>query len=238
MSDIFDIKWMYNIIDDPRICISPLHQYRDNCSSEVRILICNSGDCELHSHTPIPPQIKKMYTTNCCVPPDDRFYGIPYGVMETQKQILLNHKFNLDKTQLVYCNFRTGSNRSRPIIYNKMAHLPFVICESPPQKIDNVVRTHYLQQLASSKFTISPPGNGRDTYRMWEALMLGSIPIVIQHPMIDHFKDDLPILAVPHYDFTEEFLLEEYERISNTHYPKNYLSIQYWIDRWKADLNE
>ena len=36
---------------------------------------------------------------------------------------------------------------------------------------------HYLE-AAQSKFVLCPSGLGFDTYRLWETLMLGSIPIV------------------------------------------------------------
>jgi hypothetical protein len=34
----------------------------------------------------------------------------------------------------------------------------------------------YLMALASSKFVFCPPGMGWDSYRIWETIMLGSIP--------------------------------------------------------------
>lgn len=36
----------------------------------------------------------------------------------------------------------------------------------------------YLSDLANSKFILSPPGWGSDCYRHWEALLVGSIPLV------------------------------------------------------------
>lgn len=36
----------------------------------------------------------------------------------------------------------------------------------------------YLRQVASSQFVLSPPGNGADCHRTWEAMYLGAIPIV------------------------------------------------------------
>jgi hypothetical protein len=36
---------------------------------------------------------------------------------------------------------------------------------------------HYLD-IAQSKFVLCPSGLGFDTYRLWETIILGSIPIV------------------------------------------------------------
>jgi hypothetical protein len=118
---------------------------------------------------------------------------------------------------------------------------PFVTCERPPKgsATDLTVMEHYFIQLATSKFVICPPGNGPDTYRMWETLMVGSIPIVIDSSMIDHFMHDLPIVSIYNYiDLTEGILEEVYEEMSNTTYTYNYLRKQYWIDRWLKDIED
>ena len=39
-------------------------------------------------------------------------------------------------------------------------------------------RDVYIKSLAASKFIISPPGWGSDCYRHWEALLVGTIPVV------------------------------------------------------------
>ena len=37
---------------------------------------------------------------------------------------------------------------------------------------------YYLQEIADHTFVISPPGNGYDCHRTWEALYIGATPIV------------------------------------------------------------
>ena len=53
----------------------------------------------------------------------------------------------------------------------------------------------YRKLLLNSKFVISPPGNGPDCHRTWEALYLGAVPIVLESywPFPTH---DLPIISV------------------------------------------
>ena len=38
----------------------------------------------------------------------------------------------------------------------------------------------YRQMLANSAYVLSPPGNGADCHRTWEAIYLGAIPIVLR----------------------------------------------------------
>ena len=53
----------------------------------------------------------------------------------------------------------------------------------------------YREMVSNSKFVISPPGNGPDCHRTWEAIYLGAIPIVLQK----HWpfgEMDLPVITV------------------------------------------
>ena len=54
----------------------------------------------------------------------------------------------------------------------------------------------YLIEILKSKFVICPPGIGYDTYRMWEVLTLGSIPVVESSPGLDKTYALLPVLVV------------------------------------------
>jgi hypothetical protein len=72
---------------------------------------------------------------------------------------------------------------------------------------------------------------------MWETLWCGSIPVVLKSNVVSHFREDLPMLEFECYtELTEDFLEQEYERISNTNYPRRFLNKQYWIDRWLKDI--
>ncbi len=57
-----------------------------------------------------------------------------------------------------------------------------------------------VRRLAQYKWCICPEGNGVDTHRLWEAMYLGCIPIVLKSPFIDaliHYTEgELPIYVV------------------------------------------
>lgn len=67
----------------------------------------------------------------------------------------------------------------------------------------------YLQDMAQSKFVIAPPGNGIDTHRAWEAIYLGTIPVVLSGPL-DSLFEGLPVLVVDAYSDVTEALLDKY----------------------------
>lgn len=55
----------------------------------------------------------------------------------------------------------------------------------------------YLRSLSSCMFVVSPPGNGVDCHRTWEALYLGVVPIVKRSAGMEYFKTlGLPILII------------------------------------------
>lgn len=75
----------------------------------------------------------------------------------------------------------------------------------------------FQTRMASFKFTLSPPGNGFDCHRTWEALYLGSIPIVKKSSWSDYLISlGIPMLPVAAWDeiaaFDKEFLDDWYEK--------------------------
>lgn len=67
-----------------------------------------------------------------------------------------------------------------------------------------------ISYAASSKylFGLSPPGNGKDCYRTYELLLNGLIPIVLKQPEYDALFKDLPVLQLPHWDYTQQELVQ------------------------------
>jgi len=90
----------------------------------------------------------------------------------------------------------------------------------------------YQKQLAKSRFVISPPGNGIDCHRTWEAFYHKTVPVIEKRYWLFE-AHDLPILLV---DNINDFIcmstnekINLYESIINE---KNYFAIyfDYWIN--------
>ena len=82
-------------------------------------------------------------------------------------------------------------------------------------------------------FVICPHGGGYDCHRLWEALILGCIPIV-KKSNIDELYQDLPVLIVDQWeDITEDLLKATIaafrERKDSFAYEK--LTLKYWMDK-------
>ena len=84
----------------------------------------------------------------------------------------------------------------------------------------------YADNLIQHKFCLCPRGNGVDTHRFWEALLLGCIPIAKKH--ITHEFEDMPTaLFIENWrEVTKDFLNQE---VSMSHTPL--LTKEYWRRR-------
>jgi hypothetical protein len=57
-----------------------------------------------------------------------------------------------------------------------------------------------LGSTAHYRFVLSPPGKGQDTHRTWEALSVGSVPIVTALSPINGVYAGLPVVQVRSWD--------------------------------------
>ena len=90
------------------------------------------------------------------------------------------------------------------------------------------------RSIRTSKFVLCPSGLSMDSYRLWEAIMLGSIPVVESNPPgLDRAYSNLPVLVVRNFsDVTPEFLEKAYpcfcEHAEQFNY--NLLKASYWYN--------
>ncbi len=95
----------------------------------------------------------------------------------------------------------------------------------------------FLEEIYHHTFCLSPEGNCADSHRTWESLYLGTIPIVKKTDAMSWF-DDLPILQVEDWNIiTEKYLEEQYNRIINKKYNFEKLTMTYYINSMKENLN-
>ena len=96
----------------------------------------------------------------------------------------------------------------------------------------------YLEDLAQSKFVLSPAGTGLDCYRVWEAILVGCIPI-IKSSSLDSLYVDLPVLIIDDWNqINENFLEYNYRQISLNKYNQKKLFIDYWLNLLKRVQKE
>ena len=142
-------------------------------------------------------------------------------------RIYINFQFNMDG----------NGNSERLLAYNTIPRDLMSIQETPINRYDTWGA--YTQHV----FIASPRGNGLDTIRTWESLMLGCIVIVRRIPgdggcALEELYHDLPVVIIDRWsDLTRDFLdriLSEYTQ-RTFRYEK--LGTSYWIERIEAALD-
>ena len=73
--------------------------------------------------------------------------------------------------------------------------------------------------MGSSKFVISPEGNGLDCHRHYETWITGGIPIIEYNEKIIEKYKDLPILFTKDYsEINENYLNQKYKEFENKYF--------------------
>ena len=163
---------------------------------------------------------------------------VPIGIFSK-----FNH-FHLktnNKDNLCYANFGLcidrwfGNPRNEIVEYIKTK--PFIFYENIVSS-DLVNRNmmnidHFYENISKSKFAICPRGCGIDTYRLWDCICLGCIPIVEKYGGYEHFTD-LPILFIDSYHdynlLTEDYLNQMYLYFVQRDFAYEKLCIAYWYN--------
>ena len=73
---------------------------------------------------------------------------------------------------------------------------------------DRVTFEENLSLMKRHKFVISPLGNGRDCHRHWEALLVGTVPIIVHDESLEVAMSGLPVWWVHSYEEVNE---EQYQ---------------------------
>ena len=175
-----------------------------------------------------------------CVHP--KLYPIPIGLINmfhgfsrSRYQTLENalHTLPVEKAVLCYANFNINNNKSeRGYVFDLLRDQKWICWEN------NMGYPWFLKRFAESKFVLSPHGGGLDCYRTWEALLMGSYPIV-KTSTLDQLYDGLPVLIVNKWeDVTPEFLEQSYLEMRKKSYKWDRLYFQYWLDLIKKKQDE
>ncbi|KAI8616121.1 hypothetical protein BC830DRAFT_230664 [Chytriomyces sp. MP71] len=94
----------------------------------------------------------------------------------------------------------------------------------------------YASKLAPSRFVISPEGYGPDCYRTYEALLLGSYPIVLTSELDVLFKD-LPVLILQKWEDLSIGLMEAtYENYQTRQWDFQRLYVAFWSRKFRSHL--
>lgn len=230
-----------------------VNEFLVNCNKETPfVLISHNGDGCITDNPSrfnvgssndadsrlIPDNMVHWYGQNVNVV-DDRISSIGIGLENTMWFPEINKIGKIiDKTNepkniinLMYICFTIRTNPSE-------REEPYRIFNNHFTTIDHGINGNteyfdrYMNMIYNHKFVLSPAGNGPDCHRKWESLYLNTIPIEKRCINNSFYEGKLPICFVNNWsDITEEFLNNEYTRITNTTYNMDLLKFSYWKNK-------
>jgi hypothetical protein len=145
--------------------------------------------------------------------------------LEPKLAVLKKESYFGKKPFSMYVNWTSKMHPSREGIFRHFASLK-------NSKVSSRVSFQkYMQEMGQSRFAISPRGVNIDCFRTWEALYVGSIPVV-ESWGIDRVYEDLPVIIVNDLTtVTESYLQQEYERLKLKSFCLEKLTMEYWIEQ-------
>ena len=132
-----------------------------------------------------------------------------------------------NENKLILSCFRDYSNKNRLEINKTLENNKII------DKYSEITNRKYLSLVSEYKFNISPEGNGFDSHRLWESIILESIPIVENTSFISNLASEgVPLLVLNDwkeiYGITPKFLNDYYKK--NLTKVKSYKKVyfEYW----------
>lgn len=158
---------------------------------------------------------------------------------ENEKEVALEvsidqyKSFMVDVPRNSLLFFSGDSYTSNPLIRKTVENIASVTC--PDITISpRITQRKYFEEIQKHLFVLCPPGNGKDTHRVWESLYFGAIPVVEDSAMYRHFAKYFPILTVETwFDVTPKFLLEKYKEMSSKTWRYDLLDAENYFDHYQ-----
>lgn len=201
------------------------------------ILVIGDGDCVYEKDIP-NIDFKYAIVNSLCID-NSKYKPMPTGLRiesiaaEKIMYEMLNRKYK-PKTKNVFVNFSTATNSNRRNIFELCKKLNLT-------NYPDVVRMNeqtYFTHLNEHFFTVSPPSNGIDNSRTWEALYAHSIPIVQNSVTARFYNKIFPMIIVDDWAELEKYKFDHnlyYETMSK--YP-NYTDYLDARNLWSYILND
>lgn len=122
-----------------------------------------------------------------------KLFAIPLGIGDPSSRhghaggdVRAVQRQTISKTRLMEVGFDVKTNPTERLLCLEQTGLEL----DPP-----AAKPEYLERMASSYFSVAPRGNGIDTHRVWEALYLGTVPIVTRSLLTEQHPD-LPLVVL------------------------------------------
>jgi hypothetical protein len=181
-------------------------------ANRVRVITQNSDKSFTDQHMEaLEPYVTKVYAINATVQLSNTRYSgklckIPIGFRDhkssSHESIMNVAEMMLPKIYWAYMNFAIHTNKNERTACHATFRGKLWVKES-----SGLPLTDFYYEMSQSKYVISPPGEGIDCHRIYEAIFFNSIPI-LKRSQMDDFYRTLPVLIVEKWSDVNATFLE------------------------------
>tara|TARA_A100001011_G_scaffold400725_1_gene517991 strand:- start:2394 stop:3281 length:888 start_codon:yes stop_codon:yes gene_type:complete len=173
------------------------------------------------------------FAQNLQTPNTNKISVLPIGLENLRYQMNgvlgdFETKAPFDKKSKVLLSFNIENNlNERAKIYELFKQNDFVVYKT----LSN--HKAYIETLKQFKFNLCPFGNGSDTHRIWESLMVETIPVMRRSQFSMNLESlNMPLLIVDNWEqlnnYSEEDLSKFYNHESNHKNFDQLLKLDHW----------
>ena len=174
------------------------------------------------------------FAQNLTIPEKDNVTLIPIGLENIRRLKHGRRKWfknpNLKKSKLILSSFNIFTNyKKRSFLKDEIKNYKFV----DSREINST--KEYFSKLNDYMFVVCPEGNGADTHRIWESLLLNTIPVVVSAPFTDNLKiNNIPCLYLEKWEdlnsYSEIDLINVYNELSKKN-TGQYSKFNFWAKK-------
>lgn len=180
----------------------------------------------------------KICGNNLNIESPNAFY-LPMGRDFRSKNYFDRVQPTIEKQRMIYANFSVNTHPMRQALYSLIQNDERVECEHMGEFLNySIARDDFYKKLSTSKFVLCPRGNAIDTFRMWDCLYLGAIPVVVKEAYFHRLLEDLPIFFVDRFEDFLSLSMDEmndiYNRFLTSEFNYGKLNLSYWLDEFTA----
>ena len=208
------------------------------CGPCVLITSFSDSCCTQDMANQLPENVIRWYSNNVTAD-HPRVRPVPIGLRTSPEGETVLRKAldvgRLPQRNYVYMNFyrRIGRmNNPRRGLYERFGGRSYITVEGG---FDHVSMTKFYEQIASHQYVISPPGAGPDCHRHWEAILLGSIPIVKRCPAMK-MMEGFPCLLIDIWDEVNRGNLERQLPGLLKKFDDKEMMKRVWFEYWRDEI--
>ena len=158
--------------------------------------------------------------------------SMPLGINNKKNTWLMLKRVemrSIRKTQIMFSAFSNYGSRPATLqcVQEKMEPSSIHVNPFTADKVHgdiDLAQLHYLLQMAHCRAVLCLAGMGSDTFRIWESLIMGSMPVVERGMGLDRTFYKLPVL-----------ILDDFYDISTFIVKQAYVEALYRVDEWEYE---